>query len=224
MSVKIFVLEITLMLINKFTIFLIWIVSSFPSLQPSWFNYFLDPVNQLCSLNCSFPYHFSLSFSLSLPLSNAKISPSITPVLLQPQTLPHSWSVLIKGGLVDWATVVSACEQALHLWPAKRAARKRLSKSPFARCSRLSCCDSPNNRLLHRHPKLTLRGWNVISIVASGSLSRYKRPLRRCSWDIEYWGLRTINIVMFYLLINKLNKEYLSLLYLCVSVWLWIHR
>lgn len=55
MFFKIFVLETTLILINKITIFLIWIVPSFPSLQPSWFNYFLDPVNQLCSLNCFFP-------------------------------------------------------------------------------------------------------------------------------------------------------------------------
>ena len=32
-------------------------------------------------------------------------------------------------------------------------------------------------------------------------------------WEIKYWGLRTINIVVFYLLINKLHKEDLSLQY-----------
>lgn len=174
---------------------------------------------------------FELFFSLSLfpiffPITASfqrnetyVASPSITPVLLQPQTLPH-W--MLKGGLVDWVTVVSACKQALHLWPAKRAARKRPSKSPFACCSVWLVATPPNGILLHRHPKLTLHGWNVISIVASESLSRYKRSLRRCSWDIKYWDLRTINVVMFDLLINKLNKEYLSLLYLCVSVL--IHR
>ena len=32
-------------------------------------------------------------------------------------------------------------------------------------------------------------------------------------WDVKYYGLRTINIAVFYLLINKLHKEDLSLLY-----------
>ena len=73
------------------------------------------------------------------------ISPSFTPVTLQPQTLPHS---MHKGGVVDWATEVSPCEQALHLWPAKRAARKRPSKSPFACFSRLPRCDSAKRQTI----------------------------------------------------------------------------
>ena len=36
-----------------------------------------------------------------------------------------------------------------------------------------------NSCKFHRHPKLTLRGWNVISIDASETVSRYKRWLRR---------------------------------------------
>ena len=32
-------------------------------------------------------------------------------------------------------------------------------------------------------------------------------------WDVKCYGLRTINIAVFYLLINKLHKEDLSLLY-----------
>ena len=170
---------------------------------------------------------FELFFSLSLfpiffPITASfqrnetyVASPSITPVLLPPQTLPH-W--MLKGGLVDWVTW---CQPARKL----SIYGQRSEPRENARVSLLSLAalvwlvaTPPNGILLHRHPKLTLHGWNVISIVASESLSRYKRSLRRCSWDIKYWGLRTINVVMFDLLIHKLNKEYSSLLYLCVSV------
>ena len=51
-------------------------------------------------------------------------------------------------------------------------------------------------------------------------------PLTRASrysvtvvWEIKYWSLRTINIDIFYLLINKLNKQDLSLMYVCVFRW-----
>ena len=57
----------------------------------------------------------------------------------------------------------------------------------------------------HRPPKLTLRRWNRWYRVASDR------------WDVV-WEIRclwTINIVIFYLLINKLNKEDLSLMHFC---------
>ena len=39
-------------------------------------------------------------------------------------------------------------------------------------------------------------------------------------WDVKCYGLRTINIAVFYLLINKLHKEDLSLLYLSlIHIW-----
>ena len=57
----------------------------------------------------------------------------------------------------------------------------------------------------HRPPKLTLRRWNRWYCVASDR------------WDVV-WEIRclwTINIFIFYLLINKLNKEDLSLMHFC---------
>ena len=45
--------------------------------------------------------------------------------------------------------------------------------------------------------RVTSAGWDVV-------------------WEIKYWGLRTINIDIFCLLINKLNKEELCLTYFCV--------
>ena len=175
---------------------------------------------------------FELFFSLSLfpiffPITASfqrnetyVASPSITAVLLQPQTLPH-W--MLKGRLVDRGQLWCQPASKLSIYGQRSEPRENARVSLLSLAALVWLVATlPNGILLHRHTKLTLHGWNVISIVASESLSRYKRSLRRCSWDIKYWGLRTINVVMFDLLINKLNKECSSLLYLCVSVL--IHR
>ena len=41
-------------------------------------------------------------------------------------------------------------------------------------------------------------------------------------WEVEYWVLQTINIVIFCLLINKVSKEDWFPMYFCVF-WVWIH-
>ena len=61
-----------------------------------------------------------------------------------------------------------------------------------------------------KHPKLTLRGWNVISINTSESVSRYRAGWD-VVWEIKYWGLRTINIDIF------------CLFDVFVCVWVWMH-
>ena len=67
------------------------------------------------------------------------------------------------------------------------------------------------HRSSQRRPKLTLR-------LPLKRASRYRFTSDRWDvvWEIKYWGLRTTNIVIFYLLtllllINKPNREYLSL-------------
>ena len=68
------------------------------------------------------------------------------------------------------------------------------------------------HRSSQRRPKLTL-------LLPLTRVSRYRITSDRWDvvWEIKYWGLRTINIIIFYLLnllllINKPNKEYSSLL------------
>ena len=72
------------------------------------------------------------------------------------------------------------------------------------------------HRSSQRRPKLTL-------LLPLTRASRYRITSDRWDvvWEIKYWGLRTINIIIFYLLtllllINKPNKEYSSLLYFFV--------
>ena len=72
------------------------------------------------------------------------------------------------------------------------------------------------HRSSQRRPKLTLR-------LPLTRASRYRITSDRWDvvWEIKYWGLQTINIIIFYLLtllllINKPNKEYSSLLYFFV--------
>ena len=44
-------------------------------------------------------------------------------------------------------------------------------------------------------------------------LSRKRRPLRLC---MRYWGLRTLNIIIFYLFFYKIYKGDLPLIYSCI--------
>ena len=76
---------------------------------------------------------------------------------------------------------------------------------------------SESSRLKHRFNKLKLLGWT--------RSSRYRVTSDRWEfvWEMKYWGLRTINIVI-------LNKEGLSLLHFCVfrgeflnSVTFWLY-
>lgn len=76
---------------------------------------------------------------------------------------------------------------------------------------------SESSRLKHRLNKLKLLGWT--------RSSRYRVTSDRWEfvWEMKYWGLRTINIVI-------LNKEGLSLLHFCVfrgeflnSVTFWLY-
>ena len=72
------------------------------------------------------------------------------------------------------------------------------------------------HRSSQRRPKLTL-----LLPLTRASRCRLTSDRWDVVWEIKYWGLRTINIIIFYLLtllllINKPNKEYSSLLYFFV--------
>lgn len=74
-----------------------------------------------------------------------------------------------------------------------------------------------NGSFFHRHPKLVLWMLNVISIDASGSVSRYKWSLRRCTGNKI---LRPADDKYHHSLpfqsIKSVKKENLSLLHFCV--------
>ena len=69
------------------------------------------------------------------------------------------------------------------------------------------------NHRNHRQPKLTLR------------VSRYRRPSATVEtlhenpvWEIKYWALRKLKIIIFYLFLCKRNKGVFDI-FLCFLVW-----
>ena len=78
--------------------------------------------------------------------------------------------------------------------------------------------------LLHRQPKLTLRGKGVkqftyhrwrVTFLLDASVSRYRRPLkiRDFVWEIKHCDLRTLNNVKSNFSFNEINKKDLPAIY-----------
>ena len=74
----------------------------------------------------------------------------------------------------------------------------------------------------HRRPKLTLRVCYVNYLLIRESVSRYKRPLRLSK--INYWGPRTLNIIIFTFFYIKINNGDRLTFDVLLSFLVWIHR
>ena len=75
-----------------------------------------------------------------------------------------------------------------------------------------------NKKIVHRWPKLTLRGKGVMQFTyhrwrGGGALQATDKNIRDFVWEIYYWDLRTLNNSKPYFFLNEMNKKDLPAMY-----------